>query len=350
VGVAPGIFSYDSFGNLAIGSKAFPTSGIPITVDPAFKTPYTNGFNVGLQRQISSTAMIQIDYFHKSIDNILGVRDTNLAFEARIKGHTGETVPLGSPLTFGYGPWFHGTYDALALGLTKRMSKSFTLNANYTWTHETDNALNSNFVSDLQTGLGAAFAAVTGPTDSFVGMTTLVKDPVTGQTNASGPFTASNGNPVPKAGIFYNGPNLDKGPSDLALNHTFLLYSLVQLPLKMDFSGIFRAQSGFHYSAEFLRPPDVDGDGHFNGVDFLQGRNHFVAPAFVNCDMRIAKRFDFSERVKLHAYLEFFNLFNRANPAAVNSLPPTGPNAPKFAQVLQVLPGREGQLGVRIEF
>ena len=353
VGAAPSAFSYDPFGNLTIGNKAFPTSGIPIAVDPAFKTPYTNGFNVGLQHQLSSSMALQFDYYHKSIDHILGVRDTNLAFEARIPGHLGETVPRGSPLTFGYGPWFHGTYDAVGLGFTKRMSKSLTLNANYTWTHESDNAVNSNFVSDLQTNFGAGLASAEGPTDSFVGMTTLVTDPVTGQTNANGPFTASNGNPVPKAGIFYNGPNLDKGPSDLALNQTFLLYSLVRLPWKMDFSGIFRAQSGFHYGAGFAKnPPDVDGDGHFNGVDFIQGRNHFVAPPFVNLDTRIARRFDFGERVQLHAYLEFFNLFNRANPAAVNGLPPTGtnPTAAKFAQVLQVLPGREGQLGIRIEF
>jgi carboxypeptidase family protein/TonB-dependent receptor-like protein len=353
VGAAPGSFSYDPFGDLTIGSKAFPVSGIPITVDPGFKTPYTNGFYAGLQRQLSSGTMIQLDYYHKSIDNILGVRDTNLAFEARIPGHTSKTMPAGSPLVFSYGPWLQGTYDAVELGFSKRMSRSFTLEANYAWTHETDNALNANFVSDLQTNLGAAFAAATGPTDSFVGRATLVTDPVTGQTNASGPFTASNGNPVPKAGIFYNGPNLDKGPSDLALNHTFLLYGLVRLPWKMDFSGIFRAQSGFHYSAGFaIKPPDVDGDGHFNGVDFLLGRNHFVAPPFVNFDMRIAKRLDLKERVRLHAYLEFFNVLNRANPAAVNGLPPasTNSNAPKFAQVLQVLPGREGQAGIRIEF
>jgi hypothetical protein len=44
-------------------------------------------------------------------------------------------------------------------------------------------------------------------------------------------------------------------------------------------------------------------------------------------------------------------LLNRANPAAVNGLPPASTNstAPKFGQVLQVLPGREGQVGVRIE-
>jgi hypothetical protein len=353
VGAAPGTFSYDPFGNLTVGSKAFRFSGIPITVAPGFKTPHTNGLNAGLQHELSPSTLIRLDYYHKSIDNILGVRDTNLAFEARIPGHTGQTVPAGSPLTFGYGPWFHGTYDAVALGFTKRMTKAFTLDANYTWTHEIDNALNSNFVTDLQTNLGAAFAAANGPTDSFLGMTTLVTDPATGQTNADGSFTASNGNPVPKAGIFYNGPNLDKGPSDLALNHTFLLDSLVHLPWKLDFSGVFRAQSGFHHSAEFATvPPDVDGDGHFNGINFTLGRNHFTAPPFVNIDTRIAKRFDFSERVRLHAYLEFFNLLNRDNPAAVNALPPVSPgsNAPKFGQVLQLLPGREGQVGIRIEF
>jgi hypothetical protein len=139
----------------------------------------------------------------------------------------------------------------------------------------------------------------------------------------------------------------------LSLNHTLLIHGLVQFPWKMDLSSIFRAQSGFHYSASFAtNPPDVDGDNLINGMDFTKGRNHFVAPAFINVDVRIAKRFDFWERVKLHGYLEFFNLFNRANPAAINGIPPASPNstASNFGQVLQVLPGREGQAGIRIEF
>lgn len=354
VGAAPGLFSYDPFGNLAIGGSAFPSNGIPISVDSRFKTPYTNGFHVGVQRELSPEMAIQFDYFHKTIDNILGVRDTNLAFEARIPGHTSETVPAGSPLTFGYGPWFHGTCDGLTLQFNKRMTRRFTLAASYTWTHEIDDALHSNLVSDLQTGLGAGFANANGPTDSFVGTTTLVTDPISGHTNATGPFTASNGNPVPKAGIFYNGPSLDKGPSDLAIDHTLLIYGLVQLPWKIESSNIFRAQSGFHYSASFAaNPPDVDGDNSFNGVDFTKGRNHFAAPPFVNMDIRIAKRFDFRERARLFAYLEFFNLFNRDNPAAENGFPPGAnptPNTPLFGQVLQVLPGREGQVGIRLEF
>ena len=354
VGSAPGLFSYDPFGNLTVGASAFPTNGVPISIDPGFKTPYTAGIHAGLQHELNSNSAIQLDYYHKNIDHILGIRDTNLAFAARIPGHGGQLVPgTGKQLIFGYGPWYQGTYDALTFGFRKRMGRRFSLDANYTWTHETDDALNSNLVSDLQTGLGAGFASSNGPTDSFVGTTTLVTDPVTSQTNASGAFTASNGNPVPRAGIFYNGPGLDEGPSDLALNHTFLAHGLVQLPWKTSISSIFRAQSGFHYSAEFATaPPDVDGDNHFNGVDFTKTRNHFMAPWFVNMDVRLAKRLDFGERIRLHAYLEFFNLFSRANPAAVNGLPPQSSNstAPRFAQVLQVLPGREGQVGIKVEF
>jgi hypothetical protein len=353
VGASPGLFSYDPFGNLTIGNGAFASNGIPITVDPSFKMPYTNGFSVGVQRELSSSTMIQANYFHKSIDDILGIRDTNLAFEARIPGHTKETTPAGSPIVFGFGPWFHGAYDAIAVQFAKRMSRRFSLNVSYTWTHEIDNDLNSNLVSDLQTGLGAGFAASKGPTDSFIGMTTLVADPATGQTNANASFTASNGNPVPKAGIFYNGPDLDKGPSDMSLNHTALVNGFVELPWNLGISGIFMAQSGFRYSASFAaNPPDVDGDNSFNGVDFYSGRNHFVAPPLVNTDVRLSKRFNFGEQVKVHAYLEFFNLFDRANPAAVNGIPPAAGNstAPRFGEVLQVLPGREGQIGLQIEF
>jgi hypothetical protein len=151
-------------------------------------------------------------------------------------------------------------------------------------------------------------------------MTTLVTDPVTGQSNSS--FIASHGNPVPKAGIFYNGP--DKGPSDLAVDHTFSLYGLARLPWKMDFSGNFRAQSGFHYSASFAaNPPDADGDNNFNGLD------------------RIARQFDWKERVKLHVYVEVFNLFNRQNPAAVNGLPP----ASSKSSAPQIRPSTTGSCG-----
>ena len=85
--------------------------------------------------------------------------------------------------------------------------------------------------------------------------------------NANGPFINSNGNPVPKAGTFYNGAKINQGPSDLALDQTFLVHTIVLFPWKIEASGIFRAQSGFHFGVSPTNGgPDFDGDGLFNGA------------------------------------------------------------------------------------
>jgi hypothetical protein len=112
-------------------------------------------------------------------------------------------------------------------------------------------------------------------------------------------------------------------------------------------SGIFRAQSGFHFSVSPLTPVDVDGDGLLNGVDFLSGRNHFQAPPYVNLDMRFSKRFSITDRVRVEVLTEFFNVLNRANPAAVQQF--QNPSIP-LGKPLQNLPGREGQFGLRVDF
>ena len=348
IGQKAGFFGWDPFGHLSTSVIAGIGANIPITVDPSFTTPYSSGMQAGIQRELGHEFVVQADYYHRDIFNILGIRNTNLAFEARIPGHTGELIPnTGSVIVQGYGPWFAGTYNAVVLQARKRFGSRITLDASYTFTHARDDAP-PDLVSQNQIGAGLGFAANSnGALDSFVGVVPVVTDTTTGKTNANGAFIAGNGNPVPQAGKFYNGSKLYDGPSDLALNHTFLLHGIAALAKGFSVSGIFRAQSGFHYSAAAVNSVDVDGDGLFNGLDFTQGRNHFTAPPFVNLDVRLSHQFRIKERATLHSYLEFYNLLNRANPAAVQSLPgqPTA-----FGSVLQVLPGREGQLGIRLEF
>jgi len=344
----PGFFFWGGFGNLTMNFPVPQVFQIPITVDPGFKTPYTRGFHLGVQREITNNCVVQSDYYHRDIRNMLGVRTTNLAFEARMPGHAGELQPgTGTRPILSYGPWYQGRFDAISVGMRKRMSKRFTMEAFYTWAGAIDNSLRSSFVSDVQTGLGAGVLGGRGPTDSFVGVPPLVTDPATGQTNANGRFIASNGNPVPQAGKFYNGANLDRGPSDLSLSHSVLVHGLVQLPWKFEVSGIFRGQSGFRFTDAALVPADVDGDGLRNGVDFLVGRNHYQAPSYINLDTRFSRRFVIRERVRLQAIFELFNLLNRANPAAVEQFQ----NVPTpLGEPLQFLPGREGQVALRIEF
>ena len=170
--------------------------------------------------------------------------------------------------------------------------------------------------------------------------------------NANGSFTATNGRFIPQAGTFHNGPDLDKGPSSLALDEIFQVNGLVDLPWQFQISGIFRAQSGFHFSKFDEASIDHDGNGNFTGIDVLSGRNRFTAPPYVTLDTRFSKRFDLGERVKIQLLLEFFNLLNRQNAAAVQSRAdsPLRPTLRPFGTADQVLPGREGQVGVRISF
>ena len=339
-----GFWEWGPFG--ALSFNVFPPSGFPVTIDPSFATPYSRSYTLGVQRQLGNDWVVSADYYHKDIQNILGVRETNLPFAARIDNSGGSLTQVD-----GFGPWYAGTYNGGVLSFQKRMSRRFTLGGSYAYVSENDGALNSD-LSTGAIGVGNGF-----PTDSFRGVPPVVTDPGTptcpGKTNATAAFFACNGNFVPQAGKFYNGATLDDGPSDFALRHTFEAHGLVQLPWKIQFSSLFRAQSGFRYTQSALVPLDQDGNGNFDGRDLKTGRNAFTTPHFLNMDMRIAKTFHINERVSVQALFEFFNLFNSANPAAVNfnqNHTPLLPGEPIFGTVSQTLPGREGQVGLRIEF
>jgi len=330
VGKAPGFFFWGPFGTLS--HAAIPAQLFPTDIDRSFKTPFTSSFSIGVQQEIKNV-VIEADYYHRNMNNLLGLRETNISFASRAASR--QFLP---PFTAGpirtFGPWYEGTYDGFVISFTRRFARRFTLSGNYAFADETDNQLGINSL----------------PSDSFVGIAPVVTEAGTGRTNANSSFVRANGRFVAQANTFVNGPDLDKGPSDLSVDHTFQINGLLELPKQFQISGIFRAQSGFHFSRDALAVEDPDGDGTFNLIDHGPGagRNAFTAPAYVNLDLRFAKRFNITERVRLQALFEFFNVFNHQNPAAVQ----TGQNIinSPFGSLRQVLPGREGQVGVRLEF
>jgi hypothetical protein len=335
IGQPAGYFVFGPFG--VLNNAVIPPRLLPTRVDDSFKVPHTLSFSVGVQREIGKDMVIEADYYHRDIRDLLGMRKSNLAFQSRVVGRT--FLP---PFTTGeietFGPFYEGKYDALVLNFNKRFSSRFLLGANYTFANATDNSL----------------GIFTNPSDNFVGIVPVVSSTEAGvlKSNANGPYTRANGRFVAQAGTFLNGPDLDKGPSSLALDHIFQVNGLVEFPWQIQVSGILRAQSGFHFSRSSNAGVvnDPDGDGNTNSIDHGPGagRNAFTAPPFVNLDMRLAKRFAVRERVKVQVMFEFFNLLNRQNPAAVS--PRADVALEPFGKSLQVLPGREGQIGFRIEF
>lgn len=330
VGKAAGFFFWGPFG--ALTHAAIPAQILPTSIDSTFSTPFTNSFSIGVQREITRDLVVSADYYHRHMHNLLGLRESNISFVSRTGART-FLPPFAAGAINTFGPFYKGNYDALIVSFNKRLSRRFILNGHYAYSQETDNQLGINAL----------------PSDSFIGIAPLVSSTEAGVllTNANGSYVRTNGRLVQQANTFVYGPDRDKGPSDLTLDHTFELNGLLELPWQLQFSGIFRAQSGFHYSRTGSSV-DPDGDGTFNGIDLTPGRNAFIAPTYVNFDMRFAKRFNLGERMKLQVLFEFFNLLNRQNPAAVET---TTTNANlTFGALKQVLPGREGQIGFRLEF
>src|SRR5215216_141442 len=330
VGKSAGFFFWGPFGTLT--HRAIPAQILPTSIDSSFNTPFTNSFSIGVQQEIGRDLVVTGDYYHRHMHHLLGVRESNISFTSRTGART-FLPPFSAGAINTFGPWYEGNYDGLILSFNKRLSRRFILNGDYAWARETDN----------QRGINSL------PSDSFIGIAPLVSSVENGvlMTNANGPYVRTNGRLVQQANTFVNGPDRDKGPSDLSLTHTFQVNGLLELPWQVHLSGIFRAQSGFHYSRTGTNV-DPDGDGTFNGIDLVPGRNAFTSPSYVNLDMRFAKRFSLGERVRLQVLFEFFNIFNRQNPAAVETTP-TNANL-TFGALKQVLPGREGQLGIRVEF
>lgn len=328
IGQPNGYFVWGQFG--VLNNPIIPPAPSPVAVASTFSTPHTNSFAIGVQREITNDIVVEADYFRRDIVHLLGPRLSNLAFRARVTGRSFD--PPGSPELPTFGPFYQGKYDGLVVSFNKRFTRRYQFGGSYTWAKATDNSLGVD-----------AF-----PSDNFVGEVPVVTEPATGRTNADGPFTSQTGNFVAQAGTFSNGPDLDKGPSSLALDHIFEAHGLVDLPWQFQITGIFRAQSGFHFSRSDEGLRDPDGNGNFNGIDFIAGRNAFTAPPFVNLDLRFSKRFDIKERIRLELLFEFFNLLNRQNPSSVFNRA-NRPLEP-FGEASQVLPGREGQVGFRISF
>jgi hypothetical protein len=326
----PGFFTWGPSGLLT--NRVIPATGAPNTLQDIDQTPHTLGFSVGFQREIGTDMVVEADYHHREIRDMLGQHLSNLAFRSRVSGRSFD--PPNSPATTSFGPYYKGVYDAIVIAFNKRFSNRYQFGASYAYSKATDNNLGIN----------------TNPSDNFIGVAPVVTEAPTatcaGGTNANGPYTACNGRFVAAAGTFVNGPDLDKGPSDLSLDHVFQANGLVALPWGFQISGIFRAQSGFHYSKLSAVFIDPDGDGSTNSIDTSLGRNGFTAPPFVNLDLRFGKQFKFRERYQFDIFYEMFNVFNRQNPASINAQPA----ANLFGTVQQVLPGREGQIGLRFSF
>ena len=161
---------------------------------------------------------------------------------------------------------------------------------------------------------------------------TLSRAKDTGQTSVT--FSATN-TPTDPFNL-----DLDRGVTDFNIPHRFVGSAVWSPNVELDnsaldaiFSGwslspIVTAQSGRSYSAGVTGRPTVPVGTPLNfsitgsgGDSFWlpAGRNTFQQPKIVNVDMRLSRRFRFTESANLEFLIEGFNLFNRTHITSVNT-------------------------------
>ncbi len=311
--------------------RSLSTKDFPDSVGNKFGflrvNPYTEQADLGIQRQLAKDFSVSADYIHVHGLKLLRTEDMNpppfffigpTLAQTRTLTQADALRPFGVPsgvpgplgVNFGgYRELFlqesgdQSFYDALQFVLTKRFSRNFSLQANYTFSHA---------ISD---------------SDNFRTFSSMHLDP--------------------------QNYHLDRSNASQNVPQNFTLYGIYQLPLGFRFSGILTAFSGLPYSG--LVGFDAGGygnDGSLVERPGLLGRNTFANPRTVNFDSSLAKDFKFRETQHLLARVDMFNSFNQVNIQAVNNvigLDPANP-AQGFGQPVQVANGREFQFSLTYDF
>jgi hypothetical protein len=246
-------------------------------------------------------------------------------------------------------------YHSLQASLTKRLSRGFTVLANYTFSKSID-----NFRPD---------------------------------------GTPDNGYVVPF--YFENGDLMDRGPSDFDHRHRFVVSYVWELPAVATGSafvrtllhgwqatGIGQYQTGRPFTVNsgrdnsqtglgadrakatdvsWERPAEADKRVWFNRAAFAvndvgtfgtMGKNSLYGPPLYSWDMGVFKRFRITERVSTQFRAEFFNIFNQTNfdaPTVSGGSNVASVTAGGFGSITRTLPGDAGeprilQFGLKLEF
>ena len=322
----------------AAGSPAFPNvftstpsiaTGAPniVVFSDHMASPQIHQADVVLERQILPNTVVSASFLVSLGRRLPTFTDRNLP------APVSRTFPFinGGPLN-GQSitvPFFTGTrpdtrfgaiteisssirteYTALVLQANRRLSKGLQFQVNYTRSRTTDTGQNS-----------ATFTFQNGPLNPF----DLSLEPGRSNLDIPNRFVAS--------AVW--SPGLPGGLKDSKVGRAIFGGFTI--------SPIVLVQDGVAYSANIsgFGPSSISGgitgSGALGRIPLLFERNQFRQPKIVNVDLRISRRFRFTETANLEILGEAFNLFNRYQVTSVNttlytfsgsnlSFTPNGPN------------------------
>jgi hypothetical protein len=145
------------------------------------------------------------------------------------------------------------------------------------------------------------------------------------------------------------------GPSDTDTRHVFVLSGTYEAPWRIRVGGIAFARSGFPYTG--VVGVDADGDGFSSNGSYGDrpaslSRNSFDYPATVTIDASVAYDLKIVRTHSVEIRFDVFNLANRKNISSVNNIIGLDPSAPPatFGTVTGVRDQRQAQIALRYRF
>jgi hypothetical protein len=327
------------------------------TVDPGYRTPYTQHWNLTVERQLPKNFVVTGGY--------LGTRGTRLPGSQILNtgefrpGATAQNVDQRRPYAPAFGPIlnFHSRlnshYHSAQFSASRRYSGGLTLLMGYTFSKTIDEgsfptgrlAIRIGTLPQNQNDFRAERALSNFHQQHRFTLSGVWDVPLwsrarraihrwLGGWQLASVVTAASGQPF----VVQDGsdPNLDGVASDRPD-----LIGNPNLPKSQ------RTLNRYWNTSAFVRVPS--GAGRFGNA----GRNLVIGPSFTNWDASLAKRFAAGERWSAMVRWEVFNVLNHPNFANPSGGSPTNDiSSPLFGQIQSTIPNNERimQLSLRLAF
>jgi hypothetical protein len=263
-----------------------------------FQAPLINQYDIILERQIAKNTVVSVSYIGSLGRNLPTFIDQNLVRTGTTVTYTVNGGPFGGqtfalPQATRANTAFQqltriessvkSEYNALVIQANRRFTGGLQFQASYTLSKSTDTNQNS-----------ATFTQNNSPFDVF------------DRSYDAGYSNFDRRHKVVVSAVY--APTLYKGSANTFYNYLLNGWSIA--PIYTFYSG-----APYTGSVSGATLNGTNGDNLFP----LLGRNTFRLPSLHNLDLRLSKRFKFSERYNLELLAEGFNVFNRTHIFAVNS-------------------------------
>lgn len=316
---------------------------------PNLITPYVEQWNLTVERPMGSLGTLSVGY--------AGAEGTHLI----------RTFDLNQPLPGGAAPFpnysnifyiasgANSNYNSLQATFSRRMSAHTSLWAAYTWSHSIDDqSAFLDTIPDPNVPQNSRDLAAERANSSYDMRQRLVLsyvvelpngNPWTRNTEFDGITTVQSGQWfTPTLG--FNNSETDNTGQQSGSDRPNLVGN-PNAGACPDGSSVRTAGCWFNTTAFAVAPPATFGDA---------GRNSLLGPGLATFDLSLRRRFVLTERLRLTAEAQAFNLFNRVNfklPQAVipqGYVPTEAGTLGSFGQILSADAARQIQLALRLTF